>query len=93
MIPKSFQLMGHTIKVKITEDISDNNVGEYKPQQQEIHVLPVSENFTTSNQEQTFWHETMHVVFDVLSYPKHYTDEALVDRIGQCLYQIEKTKK
>ena len=93
MIPKSFQIFGHTIKVKITEDLSADNVGEWAPGQQEIRILPVGKNFTKSNQEQTFWHETTHAIFDVLSYPKHYTDEALVDRIGQCLHQIDKTKK
>ena len=93
MIPKSFQLMGHTYKVKITDNISDDNVGEYSPKSQTISLRPVSNNITASNQEQTFWHETMHVIFDVLSYPKHYSDEVLVDRIGQCLHQIDKTKK
>jgi len=93
MIPKSFQLMGHTIKVKITEHLSEDNVGEWKPAQQEILILPDSKNFTKSNQEQTFWHETMHAIFDVLSYPDHYVDEQLVDRIGQCLHQIDKTRK
>ena len=93
MIPKSFQLMGHTYKVKITDDVSDSNVGEYKPQQQEILILPVGKNITKSNQEQTFWHEAMHVIFDVLSYPEHYSDEVLVDRLGQCIHQIHKTMK
>jgi len=93
MIPKSFQLMGHTIKVRITTDVSEDNVGEWKPAQQEILVLPVGKKFTKSNQEQTFWHETMHAIFDVLSYPDHYVDEQLVDRIGQCLHQIDKTRK
>ncbi len=93
MIPKSFQLMGHTIKVKVTEDLSSDNVGEWKPGQQEIRILPVGKNFTKSNQEQTFWHEATHAMFDVLSYPDYYSDEALVDRIGQCLHQIDKTKK
>ena len=93
MIPKSFQIMGHTYKVKITEDISDDNVGEYSPKQQEILLRPVGKNITVSNQEQTFWHEAVHVIFDVLSYPKHYSDEILVDRLGQCLHQINKTMK
>jgi len=93
MIPKSFKLMGHIIKVKVTEDLSTDNVGEYKPGQQEIRILPVGKNFTKSHQEQTFWHEATHAIFDVLAYPDYYTDEALVDRIGQCLHQIDKTKK
>ena len=93
MIPKSFQLMGHTYKVKITNDMSDDNVGEYSAKRQEIRLRPVGKMITESNQEQTFWHETTHAIFDILSYPKHYSDEALVDRIGQCLYQIDKTKE
>ena len=93
MIPKSFQIMGHTIKVKITEDLPENADGCWKTRAQEIHILPVGRNMTASNQEETFWHEVMHVIFEVLSYNEHYEDEALIDRIGQCLYQIDKTKK
>jgi len=93
MIPKSFQIMGHTIKIRITKDVSDGNDGEWKPAKQEIRILPVGDHMTESNQEQTFWHEVMHVIFDTLSYTEHNENEALVDRIGQCLYQIDKTKK
>ena len=85
--------MGHTIAVKITSDVSDGNDGEWKPNKQEIRILPVSKDITASNQEQTFWHEVMHVIFDTLSYTEYNEDEILVDRIGQCLYQIDKTRK
>ena len=85
--------MGHTIAVKITSDVSEGNDGEWKPNKQEIRILPVSKDITASNQEQTFWHEVMHVIFDTLSYAEHNEDEILVDRIGQCLHQIDKTKK
>ena len=93
MIPKSFQLMGHTIKVKITEDLPEHCDGCWKTKAQEIHILPIGNYMTASNQEETFWHEVMHVIFEVTSYTEHYEDEALVDRIAQCLYQIDKTKK
>jgi len=85
--------MGHTIKVKITTDLPENSDGCWKTKKQEIHLLPVGEGITASNQEQTFWHEVMHVIFEVLSYDEHNEDEVLVDRIGQCLYQIDKTRK
>ena len=93
MIPKSFQILGHTIKVKITKNLPEDCDGLWRTKKQEIHILPVGENMTASNQEQTFWHEVMHVVFEVLCYEEHCSDEVLVDRIGQCLYQIDKTKK
>ena len=93
MIPKSFQIMGHTIKVKITDDLPDDCDGCWVTHIQEIHLLPVGTRMTASNQEQTFWHEVMHCIFEVLSYNEHYQNEQLVDQIGQCLYQINKTKK
>ena len=93
MIPKSFQIFGHTIKVKITEDLPEDCDGCWKTKAQEIQILPVGKKMTASNQEQTFWHEAMHVIFEVLSYNEHYENEVLIDQIGQCLYQIDKTKK
>ena len=93
MIPKSFQVLGHTIKVKITNDIDPGSVGIWKGNKQEISILPVSDTFPKSLQEQTFWHEVMHCIFSMLSYDEYDKDEALVDRISQCLYQIDKTRK
>jgi len=93
MIPKSFKIFGHTIKVKITKDVSDGTDGEWSPAALEIRIKPVSENLAESWQEQTFWHEVVHAIFDTLSYDDYGKDEELVDRIAQCLHQIDKTKK
>lgn len=93
MIPKSFQLMGHTIKVKITKSVSEGTVGEWSPGQLEIRIKPVDDGISESYQEQIFWHELTHCIFDLMAYEDHGKDEALVDRIGQCLYQINKTMK
>jgi len=93
MIPQSFQIMGHKIKVRITNDIFENNNGEWNPSTLEIRVKPIAKDFVKSLQEQIFWHEVTHCIFEMLSYEDHNKDEALVDRISQCLYQIDKTKK
>jgi hypothetical protein len=85
--------MGHTIKVKITKDVPEGNDGVWKPDLQEIWIVPISRGITKSNQEQTFWHEAMHCIFDTLSYNKHNQNEVLVDRVAQCLYQIDQTKE
>jgi len=93
MIPKSFQIMGHTVKVSITENLDEGDNGRYQPDLNEIRIRPVGPLFDASTQEQTFWHEATHCIFSVLSYDSHYKNERLVDRIGQCLYQIDKTRK
>ena len=93
MIPKGFQILGHTIKVNITDNIPEGSVGEWKGNQQTISIRPASKDFPKSLQEQTFWHEVMHCIFSMLSYDEYDKDEQLVDRISQCLHQIDRTKK
>ena len=93
MIPKSFQILGHTIKVKITDNVPENSVGEWKGNQNVIHIRPVGDDMPESLQEQTFWHEVVHCIFSTLNYDKHDKDEQLVDLIAGCLHQIDKTKK
>ncbi len=93
MIPKSFQILGNTIKVKITEDVDDHSVGNYSGDTHQISILPVGKKMSSDNQAVTFWHEVVHCIFQTMSYDEYDKDEALVDRIAQCLYQIDKTKK
>jgi len=93
MIPKSFQIMGFTIKIQITDDIDDHSDGRYVGAQEKIDIRPVSSKLTSDYQEQIFWHEAVHCILQMQSYDKLDKDEAFVDRIAQCLWQIDKTRK
>jgi len=93
VIPKSFQILGHTIKVKITKDVDEACDGHYSGSTQEILIRPAGEKMSVANQEVTFWHEVVHCIFQMMSYDKYDKDESFVDRIAQCLYQIDKTRK
>ena len=93
MIPQSFQIMGHTVKIMITDDMPDDSDGEWRPPLNQIRIRPVSKTLGKVNQEQIFWHETVHCILDCLSYKELSKDEAFVDRVAQCLFQIDKAKK
>ena len=93
MIPKSFQIFGFTVKVKITDEIDDGSDGRYSGSQETIEIRPTSSKLTIAYQEQVFWHETVHCILQMLSYDKLDKDEAFVDRFAQCLWQIQKTMK
>ena len=92
MIPQSFQIMGHTVTVKITDDLPEGADGLWSAGTNEIRICPASKKLSKSNQEQIFWHEVVHCIFDMLSYEEYSKDEKLVDRVAQCLYQTQTTR-
>lgn len=87
IIPKSFQIMGHTIKVTITDDLDSTDVGSYKSGI--IKVRPQPDTL----QGQTYCHEMVHCILQHLSYDDLDADERFVDRFAQCLFQILTTGK
>lgn len=42
---------------------------------------------------QTFWHETMHAMLDMLSYDRLSGNEQFVDQMAGCIHQVLVTKK
>ena len=93
MIPKSFKLMGLTIKVQIAPKIAKKKYGDWDEQRQLIRIAPLGEKMSKEMQLQTFWHEALHAALDALSYQDLSKDEAFVDRLAQCVAQIELTRK
>ena len=82
--------MGFTIVVNVGVMEDKSADGHFYGCEQRISI---SKEITKQVQEQTFWHEYMHCVLTTLGYDKLNNDEKFVDRMAQCLYQLEKTRK
>ena len=97
MIPKSFEIFGHTIKVKYFNDLVQrtDNVGEASFRTNEIHLQKNCKGVQRpeSQMEQSFWHEAVHMIFNQLNEPELRGNEKLVDMVGSCIQQILKTAK
>lgn len=79
--------MGMTVDVYV-EEHEEGNAGHFYPEDSKITIAP------SDNPEYmmvTFWHEFLHCVFQNLEYPRLNGDEALIDRLAQCLHQLHKT--
>lgn len=96
-IPKTFQLMGHTIKVVVRDDLQEvaECWGRWSAHKHLIELQkPDKHNgMTKSFLVQTFWHEVAHAILDNVGQPELSSDEKLVDQIGQCVHQVLKTSK
>lgn len=89
MIPKRFECMGSTVSVKVERLDSDKD-GHYDHCKQSISI---SKACNEQGAGQTFWHEFVHCALSHLGYTELNSDEQFVEQLGQCLYQLEKTRK
>ena len=88
-IPKSFQLMGHTITVQLVDKKDwkyEDDLAYWDPDKNQISIMRQSR----TQLRHTFWHETMHAVLDAMSH-KLARDEQFVDQVGGLLAQIMDT--
>jgi hypothetical protein len=53
--------------------------------------IVIHDNLTPEQARATFWHEFMHASLQTLSYSDLCADEEFVERLAQCLVQLEKT--
>lgn len=93
MIPRQFELMALTVTVEVTDELPKDLDGHWSHSKQRIRVRPVGKKVTEQAQLQAFWHEAVHAILQVLSYDKLSDDEKFVDRLAQCLAQIEQTRR
>jgi hypothetical protein len=99
MIPKSFKIFGHTVKVKRVKSLKDEDgkvtLGESDIYKNEIRLLDNDTKFelTQSQKEQTFYHELVHMILDSVGREDLSEDESLVDLISGALHQFIKTSK
>jgi len=92
-IPKSFELLGHTIKV-VWKETPRNEAGDKCDGLWDINKLTI---FLDSKQLPTmkrhsFWHEVGHAILDLCGYTQLSENEDLVDTLGGALAQIDATR-
>ena len=90
-IPKSFEIMGHKIKVVKTKDIAKiGAIGLYDHNACTIYIQTHMDGspLPESVQLHSLYHEIMHCIFSYLNYLDDNANEQKVDQIGGCLHQI-----
>ena len=87
-IPRSFQLAGHTIKVRVISAAKwkhgDNCLAIWLP---DDYAIDICGNLEGTNRQQVFCHELTHALLDVAGHQSLSEDEDLVDRLGHLLQQ------
>ncbi len=86
VIPKRFQLMGHTITVEVISKKDwkyEDCVGRFDPETNKIQVLKQKRSMTAHS----FWHEVTHAMLHTIGH-RLYSNEPFVDQIGGLLAQI-----
>src|SRR3990167_9614326 len=87
-IPKSFQLTGHTYKVKLVKKIdSKDSCGEVDNGTKLIKLKKAQKDYTVEMVEESYFHELIHSLLDEAEYPELSKDEKLVERLGRLLHQ------
>lgn len=81
--------------MKFRDDLAEVHdcVGRWYHSRHLIELQTPDEHHSRSYIMQTFWHEVTHAMLDVMGYPALSADEELVDRIGQAIHQVLKTKR
>jgi len=95
IVPKTFELLGHTITVTIRKDLYDecDCYGRWTRGKHLIELQEVNKDVTKSFQMQTFWHEVAHAILENIGEDKQSEDEKYVDLWGQCIHQVLKSKR
>ena len=86
-IPKSFQMLGHTIKVRVIPQSKwrvKDAVGVFYPDKYRIDVMAVQPE---SHRQQIFCHEYAHALLILAGRDDLSADEKLVDQLGHLLQQ------
>ena len=87
MIPKSFNLMGHTITVKRVKEkdwSDDDAVGFWNSQNSTISVL---DGLGDDKTQQIFCHELVHAILSNMAEDDLNNNEKFVDVFGSLLHQ------
>lgn len=93
-IPASFQLAGHTVRVRIVPPSKWTHgaacEGVWLPSDYLIEIISTAEG---THRQAIFTHELMHALLDVAGYIDLSRDEEHVERMGQLLMQALTTFK
>ena len=91
-IPSSFDIMGHTIEVRFRDDLSDDCEcdGRFVAHK---NLIELQTGYSFSYTLATFWHEAIHAINKHCGLDEIDKDETQVDRLGQGIAQVLRTKK
>ena len=91
-IPKQFDLLGHTIKVRMRDDLLDDCEchGRFIASKNLIE-LQSGESFSYTLA--TFWHEVAHAIATHMGMKELNDDEEKIDKIGQGIAQVLRSKR
>lgn len=93
MIPKRFQVAGHTVHVRIVPPSKWKHgdcEGVWWPSKKRIELLSTLKG---THREQRFYHELVHCVLDTAGHEDLSKDEGLVDRLGHLFHQVLITRE
>lgn len=97
IIPTEFNLLGHTILVKINNDrMGDKSaLGYCQPLHNEILLADTTDGkaLQVSVIEHTFCHELVHLILNTMNENELYKNEKFVDVFGGLLHQYLVTAK
>ena len=95
VIPKHFDILGQRITVEQLPSFSRDHecYGKWIAAKNLIQLQEVDENHSPDVILQTFWHEATHAMLDILGYGSWSENEVVVEQLGQCIYQILKSKR
>ena len=97
IIPKSFKMLGHTIKPKIDNKTTDakNALGYCHPSHNEILLADESDGrkLPLTVVEHTYCHELVHYILKCMGEEELYKNEKFVDVFGGLLHQYLTTTK
>ena len=91
-IPQQFDILGHTITVKMRSDLSEDCEchGRFIASKNRIE-LQSGEAFSFTLA--TFWHEVMHAIATHMGMKEINDNEEQIDKLGQGVAQVLKTKR
>ncbi len=94
-IPKRFSLFGQSIEVRLDPAFTKEHecFGKWFPAQNLIVLQSPDSDHADDVILQTFWHEATHAMLDLLGYGEWSENERFVEQMGQCIYQILKSKR
>jgi predicted SprT family Zn-dependent metalloprotease len=87
---KSFQVMGHTVKVKFGR-VPREAWAYYRSDTKEIVLSPRLKKSEQSFFDQTLMHEICHCVLDHMGREDLNSDEGFVDLLSNCLHNVVQT--
>lgn len=91
-IPKEFDLLGHTIRVRFRADLLEDCEchGRFVASK---NLIELQSGEAFSYTLATFWHEVMHAIATHMGMKELNDDEDKIDKLGQGVAQVLKTKR